>query len=166
MATGLMDKAIESSVSLLEKTDGTSKKANDLTEKADALKAKETAETELNKFKEAEVKATVEKLCEKAITKMPKAKIDGWFREYATKDTASAEKYLELTPDAEFNKGTGTGSEDGSTKTADEKFHDAVIEEREKIAKERGITDVNAKYSLTAEASLNVSEKFKEKETK
>ena len=136
------------------------------TAKAEAIKAKETAETELNKFKEAEVKATVERLCEKAITKMPKAKIDGWFREYATKDVVSAEKYLELTPDAEFNKGTGTGNGNGETKDADTKFHEAVVEERERLAKERGITDVNAKYSLTAEASINVSEKFKEKEKK
>lgn len=136
------------------------------TAKADALKAKEAAENEVKKFKEAETVAKVELLCEKAITKMPKAVVDGWFKEYAAKDLTSAEKYLELMPDAKFNDGVGTGNGNGESKTDEEKFNDAVFEERERLAKEKGITDVNAKYSLTAEASINVSEKFKEKEKK
>jgi len=132
------------------------------TAKAEAVKAKEAAESEIKTFKEKETAEKVEKLCEKAITKMPKATIDGWFKDYAVKDLEGATKALETMPDAKFSDGNGVSGESGDVDSAHSAYEKAVFAEVEELAKKKGITDETAKFALYAEASVNVSEKFKE----
>ena len=141
----------------MAKKDDEIKKLND---KYSALEATKSAdEKELVKFKEQvdriEAERFAEKvdsLIEKAITKLPPAQAQGWFKELAKKDLALAEKTFAELPDMTGAVNVGTKVIDaGKSDDADAQKDKEITKLREEMAKGRGVKFSEISYREAAD---------------
>ena len=141
----------------MAKKDDEIKKLND---KYSALEATKSAdEKEIVKFKEQvdriEAERFAEKvdaLVEKAITKLPPAQAEGWFKELAKKDLALAEKTFAELPDMTGAVNVGTKVIDtGKSDDADAQNDKEITKLREEMAKGRGVKFSEISYREAAD---------------